>query len=193
MPVARGTTVDPARTRAAIIDAAADVLYQRGLDGVGTAELSALAGVSKETLYRHFGSKDGLIEAVLLARGDRVIRWVHDAASAAGGDPARQLAAVFGALDRWHAEPGFRGDAIVSAAAQHYRDPPRSIAETHLVRLHELLTAIAERAGAVDPAALGWQLVMLAQGAAVVAGHCGAEAGRPAGLAALTLLSASAR
>ena len=27
-------------------------------------------GASKETLYRHFGSKDGLIEAVLEARSD---------------------------------------------------------------------------------------------------------------------------
>jgi AcrR family transcriptional regulator len=41
------------------------------------------AGVPKETLYRHFGWKDGLIEAVLDARSDRVVRWLQDAAGGA--------------------------------------------------------------------------------------------------------------
>src|SRR5437588_122443 len=35
MPVPKGTTIDPSRTRAAIIRAATPVLYERGLDGIG--------------------------------------------------------------------------------------------------------------------------------------------------------------
>lgn len=191
MPVAKGTSIDPARTRAAIVQVATGVLYERGLDGAGIAELCARAGVSKETLYRHFGTKDGLIEAVLQARSDRVTRWLRDAADAAGGDPARQLAAVFDALDRWYAEPGFRGCAIVNAAAQHHADPARSIARRHLAGLLELLTAIAARAGAASSAALGRQLLMLVEGATVVADHHDLRAAPHAKLAALTLLRAS--
>lgn len=192
MPVAKGTTLDPARTRAAILQIATGLLYERGIDGAGVAELCARAGVSKETLYRHFGSKDGLIEAVLQARSDRVVRWLQDAAAAAGDDPVRQLAAVFDALGRWYAEPGFRGCAIVNAAVQHHTGPARSVAARHLGRHLELLTAIAARAGAADPAALGRQLLMLVEGATVVADHRDApDAARHARLAALTLLRAS--
>src|SRR3954467_4026140 len=98
MPVPKGSTIDPARTRAAILEAATPVLYERGLDGIGVAELCARTGVSKETLYRHFGTKDGLVEAVLGARSDRVVRWLADAAAAAGDDPSDQLSALFDAL-----------------------------------------------------------------------------------------------
>jgi AcrR family transcriptional regulator len=189
MPVPKGTTLDPVRTREAIIQAATGLLYERGLDRAGTAELCARAGISKETLYRHFGSKEGLIEAVLQARSDRVTRWLHEAVAAAGDDPARQLAAVFDALGSWYAEPGFRGCAIVNAATQQHAGPARQAATRHLGRHLELLTGIAARAGAADPSALGQQLLMLVEGATVVADHYGtAQAGREAGLAALTLL-----
>jgi AcrR family transcriptional regulator len=193
MPVAKGSTLDPARTRAAILQAATDLLYQRGLDGVGVAELCAHLGVSKETLYRHFGSKEGLIEAVLQARSDRVTGWLRAAASAAGDQPAEQLAAVFDALGRWYAEPGFRGCAIVNAATQHHHaGPARAVAARHLERHLELLTGIAARAGAVDPTALGRQLLMLVEGATVMADHRGAaDAARQAQHAALTLLRAA--
>lgn len=194
MPVAKGTALDPARTRATIVKAAAGLFYERGLDGVGTAELCARAGVSKETVYRHFGSKDGLIEAVLQKRSDRVVRWLQDAVTAAGDDPARQLAAVFDALGRWYAEPGFRGCAIVNAAVQHHTGRPRPLAARHLARHLDLLTTIAARAGAADPAALGRQLLMVVEGATVVADHGGGPgAAQQAKHAALTLLRASTR
>lgn len=54
---------------------ATDLLYQRGLDGIGVAELCATIGVSKETLYRHFGSKEGLMRAVLRNPNAVAPRW----------------------------------------------------------------------------------------------------------------------
>lgn len=171
MPVPKGARLDPARTRAEILRLATDVFYARGLDGVGTAELCAAAGISKETLYRHFGSKDGLIQAVLEARSDAVSAWLRRAADAAGDDPADRLAAVFDALRRWYAETGFRGCAIVNAATQHHAGPASGIAATHLHRHLDLLTGIAADAGVPDPARLGRQLLVLLEGATVVADH----------------------
>jgi AcrR family transcriptional regulator len=193
MPVSKGATLDPERTRAAILESATALLYRRGLDGVGVAELCTAVGASKETLYRHFGSKDGLIEAVLTARSDRVMRWLADAAAAAGDDPAAQLAAVFDALGTWYAEPEFRGCAIVNAAAQRHTDPPRAIAARHLERYLELLADIATQAGAAEPDGLAQQLLMLVEGATVVADQHNSD-GRVAAharQAALTLLAAA--
>ncbi|OLT06008.1 TetR family transcriptional regulator [Pseudonocardia sp. CNS-004] len=195
MPVPKGSTIDPARTRAAIVDAATPLLYERGLDGVGVAELCARLGVSRETLYRHFGTKGGLVQAVLQARSDRVHRWMAAAVTAAGADPADQLAAVFDALGEWYREPTFRGCAMVNAAAQHHDDPVRAITARHLDRYLDLLSGIAARAGAADPGALGRQLLMLVEGATVVATHHGAAAGtaEQAREAALALLAAASR
>jgi AcrR family transcriptional regulator len=194
VPVAKGSTVDPERTRATILHAATQVLYERGLDGIGVAELCSRLGVSKETLYRHFGTKDGLVDAVLRARSDRVTNWLAAAAAAAGDDPSDQLAAVFDALQRWYDEPAFRGCAMLNAAAQHHVDAVRTLTARHLDRYLELLTGIAARAGAVDPPVLGRQLLMLVEGATVVAAHHDpAGAATVARQAALTLLSAAAR
>jgi AcrR family transcriptional regulator len=192
MPVAKGSTIDPARTRAAILEAATAVLYERGLDGVGVAELCTRIGVSKETLYRHFGTKEGLVEAMLRQRSERVVQWLAAAAVAAGDDPRDQLAAVFDALQQWYDDPVFRGCAMLNAAAQHHVETVRAITARHLDRYLELLTGIAERAGASAPQVLGRQLLMLVEGATVVAAHHGgAGAGEHARHAALTLLSAA--
>jgi AcrR family transcriptional regulator len=194
VPVPKGSSIDPARTRAAIVEAATALLYARGLDGIGVAELCARLGVSKETLYRHFGTKDGLVEAVLTARSERVHAWLAEAVAAAGDAPADQLAAVFDALGRWYAEPAFRGCAMVNAATQHHVGPVRTLTVRHLTRHLNLLTDIAARAGAADPGALGRQLLMLVEGATVVAAHHGAkDAAAQARTAALALLAAGSR
>ncbi|MDP4502194.1 TetR/AcrR family transcriptional regulator [Nonomuraea turcica] len=173
MPVAKGSTIDPARTRAAIIEAATPVLYERGLDGIGVAELCARLEVSKETLYRHFGTKDGLVQAVLEARSARLTGWLTEAVAAAGDDPHDQLTAVFDALQRWYDRPAFRGCAMVNASAQHHDETVRALTARHLNRYLDLLTGIATRAGAADPGTLGRQLLMLIEGATVVAAHHG--------------------
>ncbi|MEV4656667.1 TetR/AcrR family transcriptional regulator [Micromonospora sp. NPDC049301] len=195
VPVAKGTSLDPARTRESMLARATDLLYERGLDGVGIAELCAAVGASKETLYRHFGSKEGLIDAVLAARSDRVIRWLADVARAAGPDPEAELGAIFDALGTWYAEPAFRGCAIVNAATQHHTDPARRVAVRHLDRYLELLTDIAQRAGAGDPQMLARQLLILIEGATVVADHhdTGHGAAEHAKQAALTLLATTNR
>ncbi|MBQ0978351.1 TetR/AcrR family transcriptional regulator [Micromonospora sp. M61] len=192
MPVPKGSTIDPERTRAGIIEAAAPLLYERGLDGIGVAELCARIGVSKETLYRYFGTKDGLIQAVLEARSERVTAWIAGAAAAAGDDPREQLAAVFDELQRWYEEPTFRGCAMQNAAAQHQVEAVRTVTARHLDRRLGLLTAIAERAGAADPDALGRQLLLLVEGATLIAAHHDRTgAGHHAKQAALALLPAN--
>lgn len=203
MPVTKGSPLDPARTRAAVLHRATEIFYARGLDGVGVAELCATMGISKETLYRHFGSKEGLIEAVLVERSERVTRWLSEAAEAAGDDPRARLEAVFDALASWHGEPGFRGCAILNAATQHHghqgaggpHGAPREVAARHLERRLALLTDIARGAGASQPEVLGRQFLMLVTGATIVADHHPGtpDAARHARAAALALLDAAAR
>ncbi|MGV9350614.1 TetR/AcrR family transcriptional regulator [Streptomyces spiralis] len=192
MPVPKGTTLDPSRTREAILESATPLLYERGLNGIGVAELCAATGISKETLYRHFDSKDGLVEAVLENRSRRVLAWITDAADSAGADPRARLTAVFRALATWFATPGFRGCAIINAATQRHSAPASPVAARHLAGYLDLFADIARGADVLDPHALGRHFLVLLEGATVVADHLAAPQTAESALsAALTLLDAA--
>lgn len=53
--------------RAAILDAAKRAFTQQGFDGTSMDQVAAEAGVSKLTVYSHFGDKEGLFSAVVKA------------------------------------------------------------------------------------------------------------------------------
>lgn len=52
-------------TRAAIIARATDLASIHGLEGLSIGKLASLTGLSKSGLFRHFGSKESLQQAVL--------------------------------------------------------------------------------------------------------------------------------
>ncbi|HEY1094279.1 MAG TPA: helix-turn-helix domain-containing protein [Glycomyces sp.] len=59
---------DAARNRAAILDAAARLFAEHGVEAVSMDQVAAAAGVGKGTLFRRFGDKAGLAAALLDAR-----------------------------------------------------------------------------------------------------------------------------
>jgi TetR/AcrR family transcriptional repressor of nem operon len=54
-----------AQNRQALIDAAGRMFRERGIDGVGVAEICKLAGLTHGALYAQFGSKEGLAAQAL--------------------------------------------------------------------------------------------------------------------------------
>jgi AcrR family transcriptional regulator len=50
-------------TRERILEAMMELLGREGLGGFSVGKLAAHAGVSEPTIYRHFGSREGLVEA----------------------------------------------------------------------------------------------------------------------------------
>jgi AcrR family transcriptional regulator len=62
-PRRRGRKPSP-ELREAIVRAALGLFGERGAAGVTTREIAAAAGTTERTLFKHFGSKDGLIQAV---------------------------------------------------------------------------------------------------------------------------------
>ncbi|MEU9185256.1 helix-turn-helix domain-containing protein [Streptomyces sp. NPDC048484] len=56
--------MDRERTRQRVIEAAADLLAREGRDAVTTRAVAVAAGMQAPAIYRLFGDKDGLLEAV---------------------------------------------------------------------------------------------------------------------------------
>lgn len=63
----RRLRADAERNRKRLIEAAAAVFRERGLD-VGVAEIAERAGVGRGTVFRNFASKEDLIAAVVIER-----------------------------------------------------------------------------------------------------------------------------
>jgi AcrR family transcriptional regulator len=78
--------------------AAAELFSKRGLDGTTTREIAALAGTTERTLFQHFGSKDGLLEAVM-----QKAFLAHTVAESLA-NLARRFDNVAGDVSAWHRE-----------------------------------------------------------------------------------------
>src|SRR3954468_23525539 len=64
-PAAPVERADAARNRKRVLDAAAALFAQHGVDGVTMDDVVAAAGVGKGTVFRRFGDKSGLAAALL--------------------------------------------------------------------------------------------------------------------------------
>jgi AcrR family transcriptional regulator len=153
--------------RDGLLDAASALFYEDGIGATGVDDVVRAAGVSKPTLYAHFGSKAELVAAVLERR--------HAARAAElealDGGPL----AVFDWLARFYADGGARGCAFVNAAAElAHGGPGREAAAREKAWLREELARRARAEGLEDPERLASRLGLLIDGVAarvVVDGH----------------------
>jgi AcrR family transcriptional regulator len=77
-------------TRDALLDAAYDVVVAGNWQSARMLDVAAAAGVSRQTLYNEFGSKDSFAEALAIREAQRFIdgtnRFLDDMSPAAPGD-----------------------------------------------------------------------------------------------------------
>ena len=169
MPVKAGQRLDPEATKARILKAAAEVFTRRGIHAAGINEIVEAAGASKLTVYKNFGSKDGLVEAVLTDRTRRVRAWQNHAVEQAGTGREKILA-VFDLIASWYAEAGFRGCAMMNAATEDRGQDgaPRRLAQDHLAFYRDLFHRLLTEAGVRDPDTTARQLVVVLEGATLI-------------------------
>jgi AcrR family transcriptional regulator len=67
------------RTRARIVDAAAQLIYQRSVARTTLEDVKAAAGVSGSQLSHYFADKDGLVQAVIDRQADTVTATTEQA------------------------------------------------------------------------------------------------------------------
>ncbi|MEH6567700.1 MAG: TetR/AcrR family transcriptional regulator [Halioglobus sp.] len=91
--------------RAALLEAALDIITERGPQKLTIREVARKAGVSHTAPYRHFANKDDLIVAVVKQGFELMSQTMLDKKTAAEADPISQFAAS--------------GTAYVDFALQH--------------------------------------------------------------------------
>ena len=96
-----------AETRARLLAAAADLFADQGIDAVSVDAVAEAAGRTSGAVYAHFGSKQGLLLALLDSWKDSVLA-VLLAEVAVSDSPAGQLAAVWSNLSDTSSEDSGR-------------------------------------------------------------------------------------
>jgi AcrR family transcriptional regulator len=136
---------DRPRTAAAdtaekVLKAAADLLSSGGVDAVSTRAVAAAAGVQPPVIYRQFGDKQGLLDAVT---GFVLQGYVQDKRRAAvTDDPVQDL------RDSWDLHVGFgltHPDCYILAYVQPGPGRMPSLARESLALLRELVARVGDR------------------------------------------------
>lgn len=81
--------------RDTLLTAAGDVLRERSWPETTMAEVAKAAGVSRQTLYKEFGSRQGFAQAYILRETDRFLAAVESAVAANVDSPTDAVAAAF--------------------------------------------------------------------------------------------------
>ncbi|UZE51989.1 TetR/AcrR family transcriptional regulator [Rhodopseudomonas sp. P2A-2r] len=152
------------------MQAATRLFCKHGINATGIDAIVHEAGTAKTTLYKLFGSKSDLVEAVLLSES-RIWRDWFVAAVEVGGSPRAKLDSIFPVLKSWFSEEDYYGCVFINAVGEHDKDETRLRAITlqHKSFVLDYIAGLARGAGAGDPGALAHQLGILMDGAIVAA------------------------
>jgi AcrR family transcriptional regulator len=161
-----------ARPYERILRTATELFRRDGIAAVGVNRIIGEAGVAPMTLYRQFGSKDGLVAVALEHWGAQWLHLLADAVDRSGDDPRARLDGLWNALEGWMAADGFRGSFIANGATELRSEPDhpaQPVIAAHRRALRQLLEDLAKAAGAYDTAVLAAQLQVLIDGAIAAA------------------------
>lgn len=177
-----------AKHRAAILQAARDLIDERGGRDFSVNDLAARADIARRTVFNHFASLDEVLLAVCEQELSVIIdRFLADMARTPVGDGSR--ASMFDEL-----ESAARGADLAPAIASMYRilgdpgkDDPKAavLTQTAFSRVTERLRhEVARRYPAADPLDAALLVEGLMSGIVVIAEHwlatSGPELDRPA-------------
>lgn len=155
----------------AILVAANNLFEKQGFHATGVDQLAAESGVTKRTLYKYFGSKEGLIEAVLrrhhdgmMARSRAKILAIHPVGDA-------RLIACIELYREWFARSNFSGCIFVKTINEFgtCSRTLSTIAVKAKQAMRDFLVELGVGRGVRDPELLADQLQLLLEGSIVVA------------------------
>src|SRR6202790_4560183 len=87
-PVKRISYAEASRVllRESVLDAMRDLLLTRDWSAITLADVAKAAGISRQTIYNEFGSRQGLAQGYAMRLADRLVDQIEGAIRGNGGD-----------------------------------------------------------------------------------------------------------
>jgi AcrR family transcriptional regulator len=181
--------------RERLVTAAYELFARHGVQAVGIDAIIERSGVARQTLYRHFGSKQELVLAFLQRREEVwTYGWLAAEVQRRELDPRRRLLAIFDVFDEWFRDPEFEGCSFINVMLEHPAPdhPVHRAAAGYLARIRAFLRELATDAGVADPSGFARQWHILMKGSIVAAGEGDRDAARRAKQMGRVLLAQAA-
>ena len=152
--------------RERLLRTASRLFYAKGIRAVGVEEVLAEAGVTRATLYRHFGGKDDLI-ATYLRTADQSMREQVGVVRGGGRPAEEQISSIASLIGEQITSTGFRGCAFLNAAAEYpnRESPAHQAVLEHRAWFLDTMTDLFGQAGAPEPTSAAQHFVMIRDGA----------------------------
>ena len=159
----------PPRER--LIESARNLFCRYGINSVGVDLIIEAAGTAKTTLYKLFGSKDGLVDAVLDREGQAWRDWFLTSIDGPGGSARERLDRIGPALKIWFGRDDYFGCPFINAVGESDKadDRMRSLAIAHKKVVLNRLTELCAEAGISNAEQVAHTLALVIDGAIVVA------------------------
>ena len=97
----------PAKSAERILSAALDLFAVKGYDATSVREICGAAGITRPTLYHFYGSKEGVLRALLMSGFERCRHLVDSAMARPGSFRTRLKALARAIFESAHRQPGF--------------------------------------------------------------------------------------
>jgi AcrR family transcriptional regulator len=169
--------------RERLLSAAYDLFSRNGVQATGIDAVIERSGVARQTMYRHFASKQELVLAFLERREELWTRdWLQAETARRALHPAQRLLAIFDVFDTWFRAADFEGCSFINVMLE-YPDrshPVHQAAADYLMRIRDFVADLAGRAGVQDPEPFARQWHILMKGSIVAAGEGDVDAARRA-------------
>ncbi len=171
---AAGLPSNASDARERLLTAAYELFSRHGVQAVGVDAIIERSGVARQTMYRHFGSKQELVLAFLERREELWTQgWLAVEATRRADDPRQQLLAIFDVFDEWFRTPGFEGCSFINVMLEHPDEnhPLHRAAAAYLASIRQFLEGLARRAEIPEPESFARQWHILMKGSIVAAGE----------------------
>jgi len=163
----------PPRDR--LLHAAEELFMQEGVVRVTVDAIAERAGSTKMTLYRHFPSKEKVVEAWITLLTEDYSAVFDEMAARFPHQPARQIMGfvhfITDNLDA-AAHRGCPFTRTLAEAGEHFPEV-RHLIVAHKQRQYQRIVALCQQAGKEDADALAKEITLLLEGAQVVAQNSG--------------------
>lgn len=159
----------PPRER--LIESAKGLFCRFGINSVGVDTIVEAAGTAKTTLYKLFGSKDGLVEAVLDHEGRTWRAWFLAEIDGPGGSARERLERIGPTLKIWFSRDNFFGCPFINAVGESDKadNRMRTLAIAHKTIVLDRLSTLCAEAGVPEPKQVAHTLGLIIDGAIVMA------------------------
>ncbi|MEO6526842.1 MAG: TetR/AcrR family transcriptional regulator [Gemmatimonadaceae bacterium] len=157
----------PLSARENVLHTASTLFYREGVRAVGMERIVERSGIAKTTIYRHFPTKDALIEA-FLEREDREFwqQW-DDVTGSHDGAPRAALMALCEWIGTRVARDDYRGCPQLNVAAE-FADadhPARKVAHRHKSAMGRRLVSLCREIAPATSKMCALQIALVFDGA----------------------------